>query len=524
MQLKKLSLADTRSFSPFFLDYISQKETLKPFYSNFPKPENFKKQLTEKLKNFPESHRATLVSALERQYKGLEISGAVKNNITALSSPKTFTITTGHQLNIFTGPLYFIFKIVTVINACKELKNLYPEHNFVPVYWMASEDHDYEEIKYFKLYGQKYEWHTDQKGAVGRFNPKSLETVLKDVPGEIKIFRDAYLKNPTLSNSVRHYVNSLFGDEGLVVVDADDRELKKSLKSIVTDDLFNHTTKKLVDESNSKLEGLGYHPQVHAREINFFYLAEALRSRIEKKDGGYAVIDTPIHFTKEQVVTLVEEEPEKFSPNVILRPLYQEIILPNLAYVGGPAEVIYWLQFKGVFDFFKVPFPMLMPRNFGLIMDAPTVRKFEKTKLTLSDIFEEKNFLFNNWILQNTSHDLSVSASLKSVTTVFDELKERAVGIDATLGTLVGAEAKKAINSLEKIERKLLKAEKRLHSDKLRQIESLKDALFPGGNLQERTDNFLNFYQQDPQFIKKLLAHFDPFDYRFNVLSYDDKI
>ena len=522
MQLKKLPFADTQAFSSFFLDYIAQKESLQPFYSRFPTLKNFQSQLSEKSSAFPTAYRTTLVNTLHRQYKSLEPSEVVIKNISSLGSSKTFTITTGHQLNIFTGPLYFIYKIVTVINTCKQLKKTYPDCEFVPVYWMASEDHDYDEIKYFKLYGQKYTWETTQQGAVGRFNPKTIETVLKEIPGDTSIFKEAYLKNTSLSAAVRSYVNNLFGSEGLIVIDADDRELKMNFRSVVKEDLLSNTPKLKVDEAIARLEGLGYHPQVNPREINFFYLKGNLRSRIEKKDGEFIVVDTALRFTEDQILKKIQEEPEEFSPNVILRPLYQETILPNLAYIGGPAEVIYWLQFKGVFDHFKMPFPILMPRNFALVMDAPSTRKFEKTKLQLKDLFHEKNFLFNDWVLQNSTHNLSVGSSLESVTQIFNELKLRATDIDPTLGPLVGAELKKTTRSLEKIERKLIKAEKRLHADKLRQIETLKDALFPGGNLQERSDNFLNFYQQDPMFIKKLIERFDPFDFQFNVLSYDD--
>jgi uncharacterized protein YllA (UPF0747 family) len=219
---------------------------------------------------------------------------------------------------------------------------------------------------------------------------------------------------------------------------------------------------------------------------------------------------------------MIEETPEKFSPNVILRPLYQETILPNLAYAGGPAELVYWLQLKDVFEKFDTPFPILLPRNFALVMDYPAVRKFNKTKLELADLFEEKNYLFNHWIIKNSHHDLSVGKELKRIQELFIGLEERAAIVDATLVPMVSAEAKKAFSSLEKIEHKLLKAEKRHHKEKLGQLEAVKNSLFPNGSLQERTDNFLNFYQQDPQFIAKLQTQFNPFEFQFNVLMYDE--
>jgi bacillithiol synthase len=520
MQLKKIALADTRSFSSFFLDYIQQNQSLKKFYHRFPLPENFKDQITEKQVAFSLENRKVLVTALQEQYKNLNIAENVKHNISSLSDTKTFTVTTGHQLNIFTGPLYFIYKIATVINTCKKLKALYPPYNFVPVYWMASEDHDYDEIKYFRLYGKKYIWETDQTGAVGRFNTAGIEKIINELPGDTQVFKNAYQKNTKLSDAVRQYVNDLFGNEGLVVLDGDSRTLKSLFKHVIKDDLTQHHAKELVDKTDKELEALGYKTQVFCRDINFFYVQDGLRSRIEKHNDSYKVIDTDITFTSEELNKLIDNEPEKFSPNVILRPLYQEIILPNLAYVGGPAEVVYWLQLKSVFQYFKAPFPILMPRNFAMVIEQHIGKKFEKTKLALKDLFVDKNELFKQWVLKNTQHNLSVSEERQVISKIFEELKARASGIDQTLVPFVGAESKRAMSSLEKIETKLIRAEKRFQSDKLKQIEFVKDVLFPNGSLQERTDNFLNFYQQDPKFIQSLLDCFDPFDFQFNILSY----
>ncbi|HEX5171657.1 MAG TPA: bacillithiol biosynthesis cysteine-adding enzyme BshC [Cyclobacteriaceae bacterium] len=520
MRLTKVPFDKTKSFSDFFLDYIQQKEQLKPFYERFPSPDSFGDQLMEKKKNYPLSHRKVLVETLTEQYKGLTISDSVSGNLELLKSENTFTIVTGHQLNICTGPLYFIYKIVTVINACKDLKKKYPDFNFIPVYWMASEDHDYEEIKSFRLFGKKYTWNTQQNGAVGRFSTEGLPELVSTLPQSGNIFKEAYKKNKKLSEAVRFYVNALFKDDGLIVIDGDSRPLKSLFTEIIKDDVFNHTAKKLVDDTNSKLEALGYKVQVHCREINFFYLDENLRSRIEKKDD-YEVLDSDIYFEDASITKAIEGSPEKFSPNVILRPLYQEIVLPNLAYVGGPAEMVYWLQLKSVFDHYKILFPILLPRNFGLILENHVSKKLQKTGLDITDFFEGKNFLFNHWIVKNSNHNLSVHEEMELIRQVFEKLKQRAENIDVTLVPFVGAESKRFQNSLERVEQKMLRAEKRKQEDKLRQIEAVKDHLFPNGALQERVDNFLNFSSSDPLFIRNLVDALDPFDFQFNVLTYD---
>lgn len=518
MQLHKIALADTHSFTSFFLDYISQKDSLKKFYHRFPLLENFEAQINEK-KSFPQQSREVLFETLGRQYDGIKISEAVSSNLNSLKASKTFTVTTGHQLNIFTGPLYFIYKIVTVINACKKLKAKYPEYNFVPIYWMATEDHDYEEIKWFRLYGKKYVWETGQAGAVGRFDTKSIIKLFDELPGDVSIFKNAYSKGRSLAQAVRLYVNDLFGSEGLVVVDGDDRNLKSLFKNVIEDDLFAHSPKRLVEEKNKQLETLGYHPQVFARDVNFFYLDKNVRQRIERNGDEFAVVDTDLKFTPAEIKSFLQVSPEKFSPNVILRPLYQEVILPNLAYVGGPAEVVYWLQLKGVFDHFKTPFPILMPRNFAAVIDAPTRKKLEKTGLELTDFFEEKNNLFDRWIAKNSSNNLTLEKEITHAKTIFANVKERAAKIDTTLLKHAEAQAARSVKSLQIIEKKMARAEKRLHADKLGQLTAVKDFLFPNGSPQERIDNFLNFSQQNPNFIQQLIQNFDPFDFRFYVME-----
>ena len=298
-------------------------------------------------------------------------------NIQSLSESNTFTVTTGHQLNIFTGPIYFLFKLVTTINLSKKLKEYYPDFHFIPVYWMASEDHDFEEISYFNMFGEKYQWATGQTGAVGRFDPSSLADVLYQIDENVELFEKAYGRFHTLAGSVRFYVNELFGSEGLVVVDGDDSELKAQFATVTKDDILNQNAHQRVNETNKQLINLGYKLQASSRPINFFYLDD-FRRRIICEGENFKVLGSKIKFSKQEILSEIEHYPERFSPNVIMRPLYQEMILPNLAYLGGPAEIIYWLQLKGVFDYYKIEFPIIMPRNFGMIIHQKIAKKINQ--------------------------------------------------------------------------------------------------------------------------------------------------
>ena len=515
MQTETIPLDETDCFSSFFIDYIKEKSELADFYSAYPTVENFETCI--KKRSLDKKSRAVLVKALQEQYTDLSTSGKTSENIKSLLEEKTFTVTTGHQLNIFTGPLYFIYKIVTVINACRVLKKKYPKYNFVPVYWMASEDHDFDEINHFHFDGKKYEWTTNQTGAVGRFALDDIQQLLKQLPKGIDFFNDAYNKS-TLAEAARYYVNYLFAEEGIVVMDADDPELKKLLVPVIEDDLFNHSAFESSGKDTKELQELGYKTQVSAREINFFYLDDGVRERIEKKGTDYLVVNTDLKFSEDEIKALIKSKPERFSPNVILRPLYQELILPNLAYVGGPSEVVYWLQLKSLFQHFKTSFPILMPRNFATIIPSRLSEKWGKTGLLSKDLFLTKEEACKKWVGANSGNELSYQKEIKDLQYMYSNLGEKASKIDPTLKQHIEALQAIAEKKLVKAEKKLYRAEKRKHQDKEAQICEVKDALFPNGSLQERHDNFLNFYLQNPSFIQTLLDTFDPFDFSMYLI------
>lgn len=516
MNCHKIDFEKTNRFSAFFLDYIKNTEKVKSYFDLYPKIENFKKQIDKK-KNFP--HRNTLVKVLKQQYQDLKTGPKVKTNIDSLASEKTFTVTTGHQLNIFTGPLYFIYKIITVINTCKKLKEEYPEYNFIPVYWMATEDHDFEEINHLRFNGKWISWETDQKGAVGHFDPSEIRKLFSEIPGLPDFFQEAYNKR-SLAEAVRFYVNHLFSTDGLVVLDADHPSLKGLFREVIKDDILNHTAKNIVSQQLDALDKNNYEVDIFPREINFFYLENKIRERIEKENGRFKVLGTDLSFTENEILQLIHDHPERFSPNVILRPLYEETILPNLAYVGGPAEVVYWLPLKPVFEKYDIPFPLVMPRNFAMVIQHNVQKKIEKTGFRSEDLFQKRDVIVKQAVMNFADHDIQLNGQIEKLESLFDQIKDQAKNIDPTLAPHVEAQMAKTKKRLEIIEKKFIRAEKRNQEDKLRQVESVIDYLFPNGSLQERTDNFLNFYIGNADFINDLKECFDPFDYRFHILNY----
>ncbi|MCU0443813.1 MAG: bacillithiol biosynthesis cysteine-adding enzyme BshC [Microscillaceae bacterium] len=525
MNTQLIDFEQTNAFSTLFLDYIQGNEKLKPFYGLYPNPQNFRPQIDSKKKSTigVSSHtRQILQKSLIRQYQN--IAHKPSPQIELLTNPSTFTVTTGHQLSLFTGPLYFIFKIITTINLANELKKLYPEYNFVPVYWMASEDHDFAEINHFHLFGKTLTWLTEQKGAVGRFKTEGIAQIFAELNDKLPIFEQAYLQNNNLAEATRYLVNELFGKYGLVCIDGDDRELKSLFAEVMHKELFSNNAKtafELVKQSSQLLENQGFKTQVTPREINFFYLENGLRERIvvDESNQKFAVLNTSLQFTSQELEKIIAESPEKFSPNVILRPLYQEYILPNLAYIGGPGELAYWLQLKGVFDNYRVPFPILMPRNFGMIVNKPNLKKITKLGIEIQDLFLNELALKEKFVQANSQNQVDLTAQTAQITTAFEQISQQANLIDKTLEGFVGAELQKNLKSVENIEKRLKKAEEQKLETEIKQLLGLKEKLFPQGELQERYDNFLNFYLNQPDILAMFLKEYNPFLFKMYIFQ-----
>jgi len=525
-----ITFKDTGYFSKLICDYLAEAETLKPFYNRFPKLENFKAQIEEKSNSFKKETRTVLVGALEKQYKNVETSETTLNNINALNNSKTFTITTGHQLNLFTGPLYFLHKIVSTINLAKQLKAKYPENNFVPIYWMASEDHDFEEINYFNFKGKKIQWNKESSGAVGALNTSGLEAVFEIFSKELgigdnaetlkKLFNTAYLEHNTLAEATLYLANELFKDYGLVIVEANNRELKRLFVPHIEKELIEQISEQKVLETNTKIEALDFGIQVNPRAINLFYITENLRERIVLEDDTYKVLNTAISWSKSELIKHLNEVPERFSPNVILRPLYQEVILPNLCYIGGGGELAYWFQLKSNFTANKVVFPILLLRNSVLIKTKQQSNKLERLNISNKDIFLKRESFINKKVRAISNIDIDFSDQIAHLKNQFKALFELAKETDTSFIGAVAAQEKKQINGLENLEKRLLKAQKRKLKDQVTRMTDLQNELFPNGNLQERNTNFSELYLEfGADLIPKLIENLEPLKGAFTVLT-----
>jgi len=522
-----ISFQSSGYFSKLMQDYLDQKTELKPLYNNFPTLENFEKQIAEKSANFDNKNRVVLVETLQKQYQNIEISDSTKQNIALLALENTFTITTGHQLNLFSGPLYFLYKIISTINLTKELKSKYPSYNFVPVYWMATEDHDFEEINYFNFKGKKIRWNAESTGPVGRLSTNGLADLFEVYSKELgsntnattlkKLFEDAYLKHENLADATRFLANALFSAYGLVIIDADNADLKRAFIPFAKEELENQTSFKEVQKSIEKLSD--YTVQVNPREINLFYIEDKLRERIIFENDKYLVNNTKISFSKDEIFKLLESNPEKFSPNVIMRPLYQEIILPNLCYIGGGGEIAYWLELKAFFNAVNITFPVLLVRNSVLLATEKQAKKADNLNLTWKDLFSKSENLINDITHKLSPFPIDLTVQREALEKQFEYLFELAEKTDKSFSGAVKAQEVKQKKGLENLEKRLLKAQKRKLQDQLQRVTDLQCELFPNSSLQERQTNFSEFYLENgEQLIPLLIQKLKPLEHNFDII------
>ena len=529
-----ISYSETNFFHPLVTDYLAQKEELKPFYGEFPSIVNFKLQIEKKEQNYNQDIRQVLVDVLDAQYRSFQTSELVKENIKSLRKEDTYTVTTGHQLNLFTGPLYFLYKIVTTINLASELKEKYPEKNFVPVYWMATEDHDFEEISFFNLHGKKFQWTPPASefdgGAVGDLPTRGLENVFELFSAELGNtknanqlkgwFEKAYLQHDNLADATRFLANELFKEYGLVILDANCRELKRFFLPVMKKELLENAIFETSDTSASKLEELGYKVQVNPREINLFYLNKGIRERIIEKEGKYFVHDNNISWSRDELMKLLENEPEKFSPNVLMRPLYEEVILPNLCYIGGGGELSYWFELKGSFEESGITFPILLLRNSVLLQTEKQDKKRQKLGITLLELFLKQHELINRKVRKISNIDIDFTSQKEHLVKQFQELYDLAEKTDRSFLGAVKAQEVKQLKGLDHLEKRLLKAQKRKLEDEVSRITALQQELFPNKGLQERNHNFSEFYlEYGEELIPTLIRILKPLELKFDIIS-----
>ncbi|MEO8962174.1 MAG: bacillithiol biosynthesis cysteine-adding enzyme BshC [Ginsengibacter sp.] len=503
-QSQYIPFSKTGKFTKVVLDYVNESDALKAFYQHPVSLEGIKSAIAERQKF--STNRQLLADQFTIQYNDFDDCDSIKANIHALLEKNTFTICTAHQPNIFTGHLYFVYKILHTIKLADSLKNQLPDYNFVPVFFMGSEDADLEELNHVVIDGEKYQWVTKQKGAVGRMKVddhliKLIERIAGRLSVEkygneiIELLKKCFIENSTIEEATFLFVHYLFKEFGLLVLLPDNPAFKQEMISIFEDDIFNHTSSEIVLQTSEALSK-NYKAQAYPRDINLFYLKDDLRNRIVGVDNGFVVHGTDINFSNEEIKNELEKHPERFSPNVILRGLFQEMILPDVVWIGGGGELAYWLQLKDLFKNYDVPYPVLVVRNSFMILDERCQSLLRKLHLNEIDLFKGEREVLKQMVYEESEAVLNLDKEKEEFSTIYQRLKEIVKHIDTTLVLHTAALETRHIKLLSALEKKMLRAEKRKYADQKKQLSKLFTILFPNDGLQERTENFMLFYSR----------------------------
>ena len=504
------------AFSRLFVDYISDYPKVRQFYNGNPREESdWKRVIKEVLgRNFD---RSAISQILTRQNRDFHCGVRSLANIDFLRDDNCVAVVTGQQVGLFTGPLYTIYKAITAVKLSARLGEQFPENKFVPIFWLAGEDHDFEEVSSVSVYNVagelvRYEYKPKQERSEANYGPvgeieldESIEQLFKAaaeslVPTEFKpkvieLYATAYQKGMTFNKAFVHLMNVLFEDSGLIFLNSNDAELKKLLQPTFQQELANTPRScQLVIDQSAIIERQ-YHAQVKPRPINLFLFHEKGRYPIEPHPEGYFLKGTRQHFSRQQLDDLVTTKPELFSPNVVLRPICQDTLLPTVAYVAGPSELAYFGQYKTLYEEFGITMPIIYPRASVTIVEEKVEKVLERFSLEATDFFGDLEFL-KQQVAEQIS-DLKAeeffSSAWSSIQGSLDQLKPALQSIDPTLLPALNHTLDKLHTHLDSLKEKTIAAQKRQHEVALRQIDKAGANLFPSSDFQERQINVLYF-------------------------------
>ncbi|NWF50811.1 MAG: bacillithiol biosynthesis cysteine-adding enzyme BshC [Ignavibacteriaceae bacterium] len=523
-----VSFGDIPGHYNLFLDYLHEFENVKDFYPySFKEKEEYRK-VFKSISDSERPSRLTIKSIIEKQYHGFDLPPKLQNNISALSSPKTLAVCTGQQLGLLGGPLYTFYKIITAIKLSKNLSERHDDYQFIPVFWLEGEDHDFNEIRSINLLNDMNELTTvnygeeipddDIKVSVGTLKLNQsinqvfgqLESVLRETEFKASIIsqlKSFYREGETIKQAFKNLLHSIFAEYGLIIFDPQDKDIKNLLRPVFLNEIqnFRTNTEKLVNVS-AKLEEL-YHAQVKIRPINFFYSTDEGRYAIEPYENEFRLKRKRKSFTYDELIAQIENEPERFSPNVLLRPICQDYLFPTAFYVGGPSEVAYFAQVNVLYKSFNIVPPIVYPRASATIVEKSILSSLEKFNLQITDVFRDPEVLKNKIIqsVSETSVDDAFLDLTNQIDLSFDRLKEKLFDIDKTMSDLSNKYREKIFSYIEELKSKAIQAEKKKHETTLRQIDKVSNSLYPNQALQEREMNFIYFVNKyGMDFLKKI--------------------
>jgi bacillithiol synthase len=530
-------------YSELFYDYLYDYQEVSNFYpANFRDPRAFSNLMSEI--GARQYDRATLVSVLTEQNKRFGSTDKALDNIALLQKSTTYAIVTGQQVGLFGGPLYTILKTITAIKLSDRLKQKYPENDFVPIFWLEGEDHDFAEMNHIAvLDGEnkpaKLEYLPGgmmperNLGPIGELPFDNfvenaiaqLESVLQKTDFTADLLtklRQSYVTGRTFSLSFTAWLNFLFEDYGLVFMSVNHPAFKKILSPLFTKEIteFPRTSQTVIRQS-AELEET-YHAQIKAKSLNLFLFHKGGRYLIEPREHDFSLKGTRHFLSKDELLRIALETPEQLSTNVVLRPIAQDTLLPTLAYVAGPSEVAYYAQLKPVYEEFGVLQPIVYPRASGSFLEERVERTMEKFALELPEFFEDAGKLTAKVAdrISEVKADVLFGSAISTLHDALNELKFGLKEIDPTLvGALEGMKSK-IDGNITVLKEKTVAAQKRRHETSMRQIEKAIAGLLPNGVLQEREISILYYMNKyGPDLVKWLVGEVDIAGFKHQIFT-----
>lgn len=544
------------NFNNLYLDYISggeeEMEKLKPFFNSMYRDnEEFFKVIDDKVHNYSTNRyfdKNILIDILKHQnvtFGGDEYTAA---NIEKLSGEHTFAVVTGQQVSLYTGPLYTILKTITAVKLAKDLHERFPQFNFVPVFWLEAEDHDIDEADHTYIIDRQNELirigfeqqENNSEENIKRSTPPVGTTVFGEVINSINeqlrsSLIDTDFKDKIMNLVTKHYredndyktafaglMNEIFKGYGVIFIDPSDIEIKRLLKPVFEKELT--SSPKLCESiitQSAELEK-HYDLQVKPKVINMFFLHNNNRLLIEPRDGGkFALKNSKRRFENDELMNLLEESPELFSPNVVLRPVCQDYLLPTAAYIGGPGEISYFAQLKPAYRHYDITMPVIFPRVSASIVESKISKFLNNFNVKFEDIFHH-SFLVSKVVdkLSEVKIEDEIGKYTDEINKIFYDMKNMTVKVDQALLNIVDNMKEKTKQNLEQFRGKLINAQAKKSETTTTQIDKVTNNIYPNHNLQERVINILYFLNKyDDSFIKKLFHETDVNNFNHQVIE-----
>ncbi len=476
------------------------------------------------------AHRASLVDTLKRQNRLWGASAKTMENLDRLAGDRCRAVVTGQQVGLFTGPAYTIYKALTAVRLAEAYRRRGMEA--VPVFWMATDDHDLEEVGRTWIlaadstpksvqFAQKSEGNRLPVGPIA-FDPSiagHLDQFLQSLPdSEFKPVLAARLKRVyregnTFGEAFAEVVSFLLSEYGLILLDPRDPTLKKMARPVFLQVAEAwEKLEELLGDRNRQLAGAGYSPQV-SREAGtsfLFWELDGKRRGVVGARGGFSLRGNSELLL--DLRDLIEGAPEQVSPNVLLRPVVQDFLLPTLAYVAGPSEVAYYAQISPLYHALGRVMPPVVPRAGFTVIERRMQKLLAKYRLEFCDLFRGSQALLKQIVEGTVNQELGTRFDRleSAIDSRLGEMEEPLKSVDPTLAGALGTARKKIRYQLENLRSKFVSAESRRREILTRQVDSLLTTLYPSGGFQERQLSIFHFVSRyGPEFLEELYEAID---------------